>query len=140
MPSCAARRNSAVTELRNVSVPRQVLMKDLPHKTEFVLVIKTTPLQRRLYKAFIERRRKEVARLRLLRRPTRTVADHSLCTASVRASSLQWQAPAGPTTRPMCMHAPRRTAPHRRTRKLYLAVLRRLALRSHRHRPSSAVV
>jgi transcriptional regulator ATRX len=37
-----------------------VLMKDLPHKTEFVLVIKTTQLQRRLYKAFIERRRKEV--------------------------------------------------------------------------------
>ena len=128
-------------------------MKDLPHKTEFVLVIKTTPLQRRLYKAFIERRRKEVARLRLLRRPTVAHCSRSLTLHSIRLRTLAAVASPRWTDHacPMCMHArrrtrghawsrPIRTAPHRRTRKLYLAVLRRLALRSHRHRPSRAVV
>ena len=52
-------------------------MKDLPHKTEFVLVIKTTPLQRRLYKAFIERRRKEVGRAAAVPPEAHAHADHS---------------------------------------------------------------
>jgi hypothetical protein len=91
-----------------------------------------------LYKAFIERRRKEVARLRLLRRPTRTQITHS-AQYPFAHSRCSGKHPLDHAC-PMCMHAPRRTAPHRRTRKLYLAVLRRLALRSHRHRPSSAVV
>ena len=76
MPSCAAQRNSAVTALR-MPFPRQVLMNDLPHKTEFVLVIKTTPLQRRLYKAFIERRRKEVGRAAAVPPEAHAHADHS---------------------------------------------------------------
>ena len=75
-------------------------MKDLPHKTEFVLVIKTTPLQRRLYKAFIERRRKEVARLRLLRRP------HAHCSRSLTLHSIRSRILAAVASARWTDHAP----------------------------------